>query len=114
MPRRGRTVMRGGEVLGLKNAKEGTTLVILQTPLDDDEPAARERSEGRFLALTDQYLDKMVCAPRRKVTIVGDVESLRAQPLGEGEIEYSYPVLRARHVNHWGLGFGPSWYDPWY
>lgn len=95
---KGKYVMAGGMVASLKNEKDASMLVVVQAVLDDfGVPAeADASSEGRFLAVTKDFLDPMIFKSGRKVTIVGQVEGKEVQPLGD--IMYTYPVLRIREV----------------
>lgn len=125
------TVMWSGRILSVKNEKEGTTLQIIETPSDaDGRPLTTDRSEGRFIAYVDRYLDRVVYRANREVTVIGKVDGARKLPLAEGEMEYVYPYVLAEHVHlwpgahpaHWGRSAygdpytygpypGPWWYN---
>ena len=113
-------VLWGGVIVSTRNLKEGTLLEILQKPLEfGNEPEAGDNSEGRFLALSDGYLDSAVYSKDRKVTLVGLVKGRRVQLLDE--IEYAYPLIAIKEIYLWPQRTerpefynGPYYYDPFY
>ena len=113
-------VLWGGVIVSTRNLKEGTLLEILQKPLGfGNEPEAGDNSEGRFLALSDGYLDSAVYSKDRKVTLAGLVKGRRVQLLDE--IEYAYPLIAIKEIYLWPqwperpeFYYGPYYYDPFY
>ena len=95
---------------------------VLQKPIDfQDRPTELDRSGGRFLALSDEYLDAALYAEGREVTVAGVVEGKRVQRLDE--IDYSYPLIRVKKIHLWHkrtdepYGYSPRfhhWYSPWW
>src|SRR4030042_4285427 len=69
----GKTVIWGGEIIKTTNQKDGTTFFeILQLPLSRrGEPNETYPSEGRFLILTEKYLDPYLFKQGRKITVAG-------------------------------------------
>ena len=99
---RGKTVLWGGQILSVKNEKDGTSIEVLQAPVDGKgRPGDIEKTEGRFIAFSDGYLDQAVYAAGRKISVVGELQGARRQPLGEGQADYDYPVVRVRHLKLW-------------
>lgn len=117
----GKVVMLGGVIVTAINKKEGTLLEVYQTRLDrEGRPRDTDRSEGRFLALYQGFLDSEIYKQGREVTIAGTVEGEKVQMLGE--VEYHYPYLLVKEIHLWEeeepvqyepYPWGP-WYDPWY
>jgi outer membrane lipoprotein len=84
-----RIMMLGGDILSTRNLTEGTLLEVLQKPLDAaDRPLATDRTEGRFMALCEGYLDPAVYSKGRQVTLAGRVLGTRIDTVGE--ITYIY------------------------
>jgi outer membrane lipoprotein len=117
----GRVVLLGGVIVNTVNKEEGTLLEVYQTSLDrEGRPRDTDRSEGRFLALYEGFLDSEIYKKGREVTIAGTVQGERVQPLGE--IEYRYPYLLVKELHLWEeeepVQYEPyrwgMWYDPWY
>jgi outer membrane lipoprotein len=97
---RNEMVLWGGVIVSTRNLKEGTLIEILQKPLGyGNEPAEGDYSEGRFLALSDGYLDTAVYAKDREVTVAGIVKGQRMQQLDE--IQYAYPLLAIKELHLW-------------
>lgn len=96
----GRYVMLGGMIAGVKNAREGSQLEAVQVRLDDSgTPEDSFRSEGRFIATSDKFLDSMIFKPGRLITVVGEVKGKKIMPLDE--VEYTYPVVAIREIHIW-------------
>jgi outer membrane lipoprotein len=96
----GKMVIWGGEIVTAKNMKEGTVFEIVQKPLTSEErPLNVDRSDGRFLALYDGYLDVAIYSKGREVTVAGRIKETQKRLLGE--IDYTYPVVSAQEVHIW-------------
>ena len=76
---KGRVLVLGGEVLNAKRLHNSTQIELLQLPLEEgEEPSLdRQRSQGRFLALQQEFLDPATMAEGTRVTIVGEVSVLK-------------------------------------
>ncbi len=113
-----KTVMWGGVIAGTRNLKEGTLLEVVQKPIfREGRPLDTDRSEGRFLALYQGYLDVAIYAEGREVTVAGRLKGMEQRQLGE--IEYTYPLMKAEEVYLWPKRverehyYYPYWYGPW-
>ena len=107
----GKVVVLGGAVLKAKRLPAGTSIEILQLPLDGSEPVADvQQSQGRFLALQKEFLDPATLVERPRVTIVGEVTGVQTQRLDD--IDYTYPVLAVKDLKVWpdaiGAGLRPG------
>jgi outer membrane lipoprotein len=102
----GRFLMFGGIIVNTRNMKDGTHLEVLQQPLDSGgRPEEGDETGGRFLIITPQFLDTAVFHRGRAVTVVGEGDGEEMQPLGQ--IEYTYPVIRAKALHLWPPPSGP-------
>jgi outer membrane lipoprotein len=105
----GTWVMLGGVIVSSKNIEEGTLLEVLQTPLDSDgRPFETDRTDGRFLVESDQFLDAAVYHRERLITVIGEVAGQRTMPIDE--IMYRYPLLSAKSIHLWGPSSGPHFF----
>lgn len=94
---RGKTVMLGGVIVSSKNTEGGTYLEVLERPLDSrGMPRNVDISRGRFLVISEKYLDTAIFSRGREITVVGDVMGVERRPLGE--MEYSYPLIKSTEV----------------
>jgi outer membrane lipoprotein len=117
---KGKTVLWSGVIISSVNLTEGTILEVLQKPADmQRKPKDVDESEGRFLALYPGYLDVAIYNGGRKVTVAGEVQGKRIQPLGE--IDYTYPLISAKEIHLWPVEKEdrvyypcPSWHYPWW
>jgi outer membrane lipoprotein len=117
----GRVVTVGGIVIASKRTKEQTEIEILELPTRSDGPSTTDRlqSEGRFLAIREEFLDPARVPAGTPVTIIGVVKGAVARPLDESE--YIYPVLDIKHLIDWNAvasrdsGSGAAgYYGPYY
>ncbi|MFO7840238.1 MAG: Slp family lipoprotein [Desulfosalsimonadaceae bacterium] len=96
----GRMVILGGYVAELENLIDKSRLVLLQAPLDfQDKPGDRQQSEGRFVAVTENFLDPMVYEKGRQVTVAGIVSGRTREKVGE--YRYEMPVIEAKEIHLW-------------
>ncbi|HKN87905.1 MAG TPA: Slp family lipoprotein [Nitrospiraceae bacterium] len=105
----GRTVMFSGIVLKAKRARDRTEIEVLQLPatpggLPSDD---RTRSEGRFLAVENKFLDPATIESGTPVTVVGEVKGGVTRSLDESE--YTYPVIEITRLIDWNKNM-PSQY----
>lgn len=119
----GKYVMLGGTVAGVQNNKDGSRLEVVQSPLESDDlpEEVSHASGGRFLATSSHFLDPIVYAKGRRVTVVGKVLGKETLPLDQ--IEYTYPMIAIREIHVWskseleqpqypppGYYYDPFWY----
>jgi outer membrane lipoprotein len=71
-------------------------------PSDD-----RTRSEGRFLAVENKFLDPATLEPGIPVTIVGEVKESVTRSLDESE--YTYPVIEITRLIDWNKNMPPQY-----
>ncbi len=113
-----RTVIVGGEVIETRNRADGTVLLVLERPLGfGQEPRSEMASGGRFLVRVNDFLDPVLFAPGRKVTVAGRVLGTELESVGEAP--YRYVVLEGMEIHLWRETVPaphPYWapYDPWY
>jgi outer membrane lipoprotein len=97
---KGKVVLWGGIIIGARNRKEGTLIEVLHKPTNGQgRPKEVDRSEGRFLALYDGYLDGAIYTQGREVTVAGEIKGKRVLPLDE--IEYTYPLISVKQIHLW-------------
>ncbi len=95
---KGQKVTWGGEVLAAKRLKEGTRIEILQLPLDSSQHLDEEltKSQGRFVAIQQEFLDPATIPPGTLLIVTGEVTGSITLPLDEAE--YSYPTLDVKKL----------------
>ncbi|MHB1670648.1 MAG: Slp family lipoprotein [Acidiferrobacter sp.] len=112
---RGARVRWGGVVVQDNVGPVHSTLTVLAYPLSaSGRPRLSAMPEGRFQAVAPGYLDPMLFARGRLVTIVGTVTGTRPGLIGQAHYLYPQVQLLASHVWHayrprrrrWNFGFG--------
>jgi outer membrane lipoprotein len=109
----GKNVILGGYIVEVKNQRDGSLLTILQAPLDfQNRPHSRDKSEGRFIARSDKFMDPEIYKKDRKFTVGGRVAGVSAQPLGDRI--YRYPVIEIEELYLWAEEIRQEWpYAPY-
>lgn len=106
---KGRKVLWGGVIVETENRSNETRILIMQTALDvEKRPVDKDRSEGRFILKQNDFLDPVIYAQGREITVVGEVVGKEDLPLGK--IRYDYPVVMAEHCVLWEK---PGYYYPY-
>jgi outer membrane lipoprotein len=98
---KGRLVVLGGEVLSAKRGAESTRIEVLQIPLNSSYEPVQDRttSQGRFLAVQQQFLDPATVPVGTLVTVIGEMTGTTTMPIDE--VQYTYPTLDIRHLQVW-------------
>ncbi len=98
---RGRLVVLGGSVISARRLTKSTRIEVLQLPLDESlEPGTTlTRSEGRFLAHHENFLDPAVLPAGTRITVVGEVTGSFTGLLDDAT--YTYPTLTVKKMTVW-------------
>lgn len=96
----GKVVVLGGEIIQTQTAPEGSTIEVLEKSLDRwDSPKETDRSGGRFILTSKDFLDPLVYRTGRRITVAGEVQGKKVGKIGE--LDYSYPVLKILEIHLW-------------
>jgi outer membrane lipoprotein len=96
----GEMALLGGRIIEARSLEVGTELVVLQLPLDgSDRPQETDKSQGRFLVRTDQFLDPAIYSPGTRITAAGRVEESVQRQIGQ--MPYRYPVIHLEEIKTW-------------
>ena len=115
------TIIIGGEIIAtINHANQGTTLLVLDRPLDNTErPEKWENSQGRFMVHTRHFLGPEIYTKGREVTVAGIVTGIETAPVGKAD--YPYVALTARQIYLWPWRYPPYthpmypyWSPDWY
>lgn len=116
----GAHVRWGGTIAAVENRANETRVEIVARALaGDGRPRETDRSPGRFIAVIDGFLDPMVYAEGREITVTGVVAGETTGRIDEHD--YTYPVIRVDNYLLWPprpeltpRDLPPWYYDPWY
>ena len=97
----GSVVRWGGTIAGISNLEDGTTSIeLVSRPLNRiGRPIHNDRTEGRFIAETTDFLDPAIIKVGRDLTLVGTVTGVREGNIGEAE--YQFPVVALDNYRFW-------------
>jgi outer membrane lipoprotein len=97
---RGARVMLGGQIIATVPKPGATEIEILSRPLrDGGAPESGDRSDGRFLVRTAEFLDPAIYAPGRRLTVLGTVKGTEERPIGT--VPFTYLVVDAERLKLW-------------
>ncbi len=110
----------GGVITKVENKADRTWIEIVGQELGSNgRPNSSGRSDGRFIASFDKFLDPVVYKNGRPLTVVGRIETGVTRPIGE--YEYLFPVVEVEGSFLWkkrvpAPAHTPPWpyYDPWF
>jgi len=112
----------GGKIVDTQNLKTGSQLSIVAFPLNNQgKPIVNGNSSGRFMAITNDFLEPMVYSNDRHITVIGRV--LRTETHNIGDFPYKHVMIQIDHHYLWPVeeqnsyaNYPPDfwWYDPWY
>ena len=119
---KGKDVRWGGVISKVENQASETLVEIVRHELrSDGSPIRGGKSDGRFIASFDRFLDPVVYEEGRRLTVVGAINGSIRRPIGE--YDYLFPVVAVEGSYLWQsvdyaqpIYPGPAWwyYDPWY
>ncbi len=109
---KGKWVMFGGVIAGSRTEKDGRTyLEVVQKPVDrEGRPYYRtDESGGRFMAVSNEFMDPAIYRRGRMITVVGEVVGQSIKPLDQ--LTYRYPVLAVQALHLWepSYDYGPRY-----
>ncbi len=122
----GREVRWGGSIAGVDNRADETCIEVVGRELQTrGRPLEGDRSQGRFLACIDRFLDPAIFAEGRLFTVRGEIEAVERRPVGA--YPYPYPRVRISSFQLWeprpepvhppypyfGPHWDPFWHGPW-
>lgn len=96
----GQVVMLGGKIVETKPSPTSSEITVLQLPLGtSDRPQDGDRSEGRFLLRSGQFLDPAIYRNGTLLTAVGKITGSEVRPIGG--FDYAYPIVEGIEIKLW-------------
>ncbi|RFA24798.1 hypothetical protein CAI21_20225 [Alkalilimnicola ehrlichii] len=119
----GAEVRWGGTIAGIDNRATQTCVEVVGRELQrNGRPFEDDRSQGRFMACVDDFLDPEIYQQGRQLTVRGVIEGVETHTVGA--YPYRYPVVRVSayqlwapepepRPHEWGPYWDPFWHGPW-
>jgi outer membrane lipoprotein len=99
---KGKFVILGGLITGIRQVPEGFQLEVLEYRLDSEEmPDTSARSDGRFLVILPPDVGPATFRPGMLISVAGEVAGKAVKPLEH--TEYTYPVLVVKEIHIIGV-----------
>ena len=117
----------GGVIADVRNAEDHTILEVVSFPLQRwARPEVSDNSQGRFLAVVNDFIDPDVYKKGRAMSFLGVIGQTQQGKIGE--YVYTYPVIEAsgyylwkpeRKTSNVEIDYSPLWfrhnfYSPYY
>jgi len=101
LEQKGEIFVIGGEVLSAKRLDNSTQIEVLQLPLTRNlkPEESLQKSEGRFIAIQEGFLDPATLPFGTRVTVVGEVSGMMTLPFDE--TTYDFPTLVIKQLTVW-------------
>lgn len=95
----GKTVIWGGVIINTSNLTDSTEIEVLETGTDREDYPEYEisKSSGRFITVSKGYLDPVIFAPKKYITVAGIIKEIRKEKIGE--MDYPYVVLETEEIH---------------
>ncbi len=94
------TVIWGGVIVSAVNLADRTQFEVLAYPLDSHQrPLTRQKSLGRFLLQSPDYIETTDYSAGREVTAIGSLQGITKGEVGEAK--YDYPTITINDVHLW-------------
>lgn len=117
---RSQKIRWGGVILQTENKAKVSSITIVAFPLGRrGNPQLSDQSEGRFIAVINEFVEPLVYGRDREITVTGTL--VGTQTAKVGEFSYQYPVVDVENYYLWPPKAEieekncPSYwrYDPW-
>jgi outer membrane lipoprotein len=112
----------GGTITRVTNLESGVTqLEVVSRPLRrNGRPLHNDKSDGRFLAEVNEFLDPEIVKAGRDITVTGSVSDVQEGSVGEAV--YAFPLVLVESYHYWKVQpvqtqrHFPHWnqYDPFH
>jgi outer membrane lipoprotein len=97
---RGEVVMLGGKIIETQSSQLRSEITVLQLPLDGrGRPVDGDRTEGRYLARSSQFLDPALYEKGNLITVVGRLTGGESRLIGS--FSYVHPVVEIVEIKSW-------------
>lgn len=117
----GQTVRWGGTIARVENQTGTTHIEVVELPLaGSGRPRDSNASAGRFIAHFTGFLDPVIYAAGKSLTVIGHVEAIVDGKIGDHR--YRFPLVKAAQHRLWEKRKEaqiiyyrePFFYDPWF
>jgi len=96
----GEIVMLGGKIIETTGSTTASEITVLQLPLGRrDRPRDGDRSEGRYLVRSEQFLDPAIYQKGSRLTVVGRLSGSEVRSIGG--FQYVYLLVEAIEIRLW-------------
>lgn len=101
----------GGVITKVENKTSQTWIELVRYKLSDNgKPRSNGKSDGRFIASFEGFIDPVVYKVGRPLTVVGSIEGKTERPIGE--YDYLFPIVAVEGSYLWKAE--SKYRDPYY
>ena len=107
----GTEVRWGGVISKVENKASHTWIELVRHKLrENGKPRTDDKSDGRFIASFEGFVDPVVYEVGRPLTVVGTIEAKTERPIGD--YDYLFPIVTVEGSFLWKAA--PKYRDPYY
>jgi len=107
----GSEVSWGGVISKVENKASHTWIELVRHKLrENGKPRTDDKSDGRFIASFEGFVDPVVYEVGRPLTVVGTIEAKTERPIGD--YDYLFPIVTVEGSFLWKAA--PEYRDPYY
>ncbi len=89
----------GGTIINVTNQQQNTELQVLLYPLNYyGRPQISKTAEGRFLAVSQQFLDPAIYEKGTEITLMGRLQGKKAINVGKKQLEIPVVAIDNDHI----------------
>ena len=97
---RDQRVRWGGTIVSVEHEGDHSVVQVVSRPVSrSSRPMPGDRTDGRFIAIIDGFIDPEIYSAERELTVTGTIESVVDQPLGG--TRYLFPVVAVSSHQLW-------------
>lgn len=89
----------GGVIVDVENAEDRARLTVVHFPLTRyGKPITSENSDGRFVVLSERFLDPIIYSKGKLITVIGQVDGSETQKIDKRTLTLPVILLQENHL----------------
>ena len=103
----------GGVIVDVENAEDRARLTVVHFPLTRyGKPITSENSDGRFVVLSERFLDPIIYSKGKLITVIGQVDGFETQQVDRRTLTLPIILLQENHLWPENYAEGSRVYNP--
>ncbi len=103
----------GGVIVDVENAEDRARLTVVHFPLTRyGKPITSENSDGRFVVLSERFLDPIIYSKGKLITVIGQVDGSETQKIDKRTLTLPVILLQENYLWPENYAEGTRPYNP--